>query len=86
MMRRVRAENGRREGLDVTIRLDPGSYYDGWTLQIMGIDGDTLEAAREAGHLRCRELGEITLYKGEWVLEWLDQADPEPAGGGRARR
>ena len=65
----------------MVLRLDPEAYYDERTLRIMGLDGDGLEAAREAKELRCKEVGGQPVYKGAWLIAWLDRSEAEAAGG-----
>lgn len=60
----------------MTIHLDPETYYDENTLRLMGLDGELLEEGRADGRLRFRTLGPVVLYKGRWVLDWLDLAEP----------
>lgn len=67
----------------MVIKIDPESYYDENTLRVMGLDEELLEEARREGRLRFRVLGAIVMYRGQWVLDWLDQVEPVAAGGPR---
>jgi hypothetical protein len=53
-----------------------GALYDDALLRrALGLTEGTLAAARRSGALRHTRRGTRTLYKGEWVLEWLE-SDP----------
>lgn len=67
----------------MVLKIDPETYYDERTLRIMGLDGDLLESARDDGRLRYRLLGSSVVYKGQWVLDWLDLVEPPVGGAGR---
>lgn len=59
------------------IRIEADRYYPEHELRLMGLDGEALEEARGRGELRGREVGGTVVYKGAWVIDWLDR---EPAG------
>jgi hypothetical protein len=55
------------------IIIDPAAFYDDWSLsEALGIPLGTIAAARRSGALRCVVRGKRTLYRGSWVLSWLD--------------
>lgn len=56
------------------IRFDPESYYSEESLRIMGWDGEALRRARKSEGLRFKKVGRSVVYKGEWLMEWLDRA------------
>jgi hypothetical protein len=47
-------------------------YDDGSLYQALGLTPTTLANARRAGSLRFTRQGKRTLYKGAWILAWLD--------------
>lgn len=56
-----------------TFRIDPAGIYDDSALVLgLGITQATLARARRAGELRFARKGKRTLYRGEWVLTWLE--------------
>jgi hypothetical protein len=55
------------------VRIDPDALYDDSTLRhALGLSPALLAKARRAGRLRYTRQGNRTLYKGAWVLAWLD--------------
>ncbi|MGA2701532.1 MAG: hypothetical protein ABSH35_10600 [Isosphaeraceae bacterium] len=59
------------------VRIEPEALYDDGALrQALGLTARALAAARRAGLLRFTRQGKRTLYKGAWILAWLD-ATPE---------
>jgi hypothetical protein len=65
------------------IRFDPDAFYDEDALRLLGLDGETLARARRVGELRCRQLGRVRLYKGQWLQEWLSGSEGHRDGGGK---
>lgn len=69
------------------VRLETESLYDDGALrQLLGLSSTTLAAARRSGGLRFSRKGKRTLYRGAWVLAWLDSdalspSDPDREGG-----
>jgi hypothetical protein len=58
------------------VRIDPESLLDDGSLrQVLGLTPSTLAAARRRGSLRYTRQGKRILYKGAWVLAWLE-AEP----------
>jgi hypothetical protein len=53
-------------------------YDDGSLRQALGLTPSTLAAARRAGSLRYTRQGKRTLYKGAWILTWLEKAATSP--------
>jgi hypothetical protein len=52
--------------------IEPSAWYDSHVvLAIFGIGPETLARARREGVLRFSRRGRKTLYKGEWLQEWL---------------
>ena len=66
------------------VMIEPGALYDDSALgQALGLTPATLAAARRSGTLRHTRKGKRTLYKGEWILAWLETepSAPRPEGG-----
>jgi hypothetical protein len=67
-----------REMIDPVLILPEAIYDDGALHQALGLTSTTLAAARRAGSLRYTRQGKRVLYRGAWVLSWLDaQAAPD---------
>jgi hypothetical protein len=61
------------------VRIEPEALYDDGSLrQALGLTSATLTAARRAGSLRFTRQGKRTLYKGAWILAWLEIAASAP--------
>jgi hypothetical protein len=54
------------------IRLDPDQWYYEWQLHRMGLDDDDITAARKAGEVRFRQLKQGRIFRGQWVIDWLE--------------
>ncbi len=71
-------------------RIQEGEWYsDRDVLLILDINRDAQQKAREAGRLQFIERGGTYLYKGEWILAWLNAADssqPQQTDRGAQRR
>ena len=71
------------------VRIDPEALYDDGALrQLLGLTPSTLATARRARTLRHTRHGKRTLYKGAWLLAWLDSeaapsVTPAKEGGDR---
>jgi hypothetical protein len=71
------------------VLIEPEALYDDTALgQALGLTAASLAAARRAGTLRHSRKGKRTLYKGAWILAWLESealpnAASRPDGGGR---
>ncbi len=62
-------------------KIDPDGVYDDAALVLgLGVTYSTLARARRAGQLRSTRKGKRTLYRGQWVIDWLED------GGCRASR
>lgn len=58
--------------------IQPDALFDDGTLCLtMGLPSSTIAAARRNGSLRYARQGKRTLYKGAWILDWLE-ASSEP--------
>jgi hypothetical protein len=65
------------------ILIEPEALYDDGALrQALGLTATTLAHARRVGTLRFTRQGKRTLYKGAWVLAWLE-ANASPANPSR---
>ena len=61
--------------------LEPDGWYDSDELHvILEIPPATLKRARRNGSLRFSRRGNRTLYRGAWVVDWLE-AGTADAGG-----
>jgi hypothetical protein len=59
------------------VLIEPEALYDDTAIgQALGLTPSALAAARRERTLRYTRKGKRTLYKGEWILEWLES---EPA-------
>lgn len=64
-------------------RIDPDGIYDDAALVLgLGVAHGTLRRARRAEHLRSTRKGHRVLYRGQWIIDWLEQG-AELAGGER---
>jgi hypothetical protein len=67
------------------ITIQSEAFYDDWSLsEALGLPLGTLAAARRAGALRCVQKGKRTLYRGSWVLAWLDSSATRKTASGEA--
>jgi hypothetical protein len=56
------------------LRIDPQALYDDGTLRLtLGLTDAALARARRSGALRYSRCGLRTLYRGQWLLDWLDR-------------
>ena len=64
------------------IKIEPDQWYLEDTLRLLGapFDSETLARARRGGKLEAREpkRGQ-RIYKGEWLLAWLEAKEMVPA-------
>lgn len=67
------------------IDISPDSFFDdGALVLLLGITHATLSQARKRKKLRFTRRGRKILYRGSWVLEWLESDRPaETVEGGR---
>ena len=53
--------------------IDPdGIYQDGQARLLLGLTGSALASARREGRLRFTRQGKRVLYRGAWLLAWLE--------------
>jgi hypothetical protein len=65
------------------VRIEPDSIYDDGSLrQALGLTPAALAAARRAGLLRYTRSGKRILYRGSWVLAWLDAPSAQKTAAG----
>ena len=55
-----------------------GFYAEGALKLLLGLTSAALVSARRSGSLRFRRCGNRVLYKGRWVLDWLEASVPAP--------
>lgn len=54
-------------------RIDPdGIYHDSQARLVLGLASATLARARREGRLRYSRQGKRILYRGQWLLDWLE--------------
>jgi hypothetical protein len=64
-------------------RIDPdGIYHEGHACLLLDLPSATLIRARRDGRLRFTRQGRRVLYRGRWLLEWLDADAQQSAAGG----
>lgn len=69
-----------------TFKIDPDALYDDGSLVLrLGLTCRALAAARRAGRLKHTKQGRRVLYRGAWLLAWLD-SDAEQISGGKETR
>lgn len=58
----------------VPARIDPdGVYSDGDVRLLLGLSSSALARARREGSLRFSRQGNSLLYRGVWLLDWLER-------------
>ena len=61
------------------VLIEPAAFYDDGALyQALGLTPTTLADARRAKSLRFSRKGKRVLYKGEWILSWLEASAELP--------
>lgn len=66
--------------LNVPVRIDPdGIYDDGQTRLLLGLTDATMRRARREGQLRFTRQGRVLLYRGSWLLDWLEREAEGPS-------
>lgn len=66
-----------------TFRIDADVIYDDPTLVLgLGLTQATLARARRDGHLRSTRKGRRVLYRGQWIIDWLEHDSGQDARGG----
>ena len=69
------------------VSIDPEAVYDdGAIRQALGLTDSALTAARRARTLRFSRHGKRILYRGSWLLEWLEAAAATPQDARHAAR
>ncbi len=62
--------------------IDPNAIYGEGDLVLgLGITQAALLKARRAGQLRFIRKGKRVLFRGQWLLDWVDGNTCRPAGG-----
>ena len=63
------------------VLIDPEALYDDGALhQALGLTPSTLTRARRSGALRHTRQGQRALYKGAWIMAWLENEAGPPRG------
>lgn len=61
--------------------IDPAAIYqDGDARLALGLTGATMQRARKSGLLRFTRLGRAILYRGQWLIDWLEGTSQPPKG------
>ena len=64
------------------IRIDPDAIYDDGALVLtLGLTYAAIARARRNKRLRYTRNGRRILYRGQWIIDWLE-SDARRAGGG----
>ncbi len=64
------------------IRIDPDAIYDDGALVLtLGLTHAAIARARRNNRLRYTRNGRRILYRGQWIIDWLE-CDARRAGGG----
>jgi hypothetical protein len=75
----------RRHAMIEPVRIEPESIYDDGSLrQALGLTPAALAAARRTGTLRYTRSGKRILYRGSWILSWLDSPCTQKTAAGEA--
>lgn len=63
-------------------RIDPEAiYHDGDVRLLLDLPASTTARARREGRLRYTRQGHAVLYRGQWLIDWLE-ADSLPRSEG----
>lgn len=55
-------------------RIDPaGIYHDGEARLLLGLTDATMARARREGRLRYTRQGHRIIYRGQWIIDWLER-------------
>lgn len=66
------------------LKFEPGHWYTEAQLRIAGLDGDVIRGAMGGGRLRYKMAEGEPVFRGEWLLAWLDGLpEPEAAEGAK---
>ena len=58
------------------IRIDPDAIYDDGALVLtLGLTHAAIAKARRNGRLRFTRNGRRILYRGQWIIDWLESDD-----------
>jgi hypothetical protein len=74
----------RHKEMTEPVLIEPEALYDDGALRrALGLTPSVLAAARRSGALRFTRQGKRTLYKGAWVLAWIESSAARPEAGSR---
>ncbi len=74
--------------MQAPLKIHPEAVYDAASLCLAGFSLGTLAKARRAGRLRFAKHGSRIIYRGAWLIEWLEaeaDAGAESLAGGQQR-
>lgn len=61
-----------------TFNIDLDTIYDDGALVLaLGITHATLTRARRSGTLRFTRKGKQVLYRGQWIINWIEKDEPQ---------
>ena len=62
------------------LQVQPDAFYADEVLRDrLGFSESTMSRARKAGELRYAKRGHRILYRGDWLLKWLEADAAEPS-------
>lgn len=71
----------------IPAHIHPDAFYqDGQARLLLGLTGTTLARARRDGRLRFTRQGNRVLYRGAWLLAWLESDADRSAAIAEGRR
>lgn len=57
----------------VPFSIDPEAVYPEWDIRLaLGLTSATLTRARRQRKLRFSRQGNVILYRGQWLIDWLE--------------
>jgi hypothetical protein len=70
----------------VPMKIEPAAVYDNAALRLAPFSAATLARARQSGRLRFARQGHRVIYRGQWLIDWLEseakaETQSAPAGG-----
>lgn len=60
----------------VGANIEPGKFYDDFAVsRILGIRESVQKRARESNELKYTKKGPQILYRGQWLIDWLEPSE-----------
>ncbi len=64
-----------------TLTIEPNAIYDDGALVLgLSLTHAALARARRAGELRFARKGKRVLYRGQWIIDWLERSEDARPG------